>query len=264
MDLKIRIISAIVALLIVIPLILLGDIYFEIGICVVAALAFKELLDLKKSHDTYPNAMVVIGLIGMLLLILSNNVDASIYKGFTYQLISLITLAIIIPIVFYKDNKYTIKDAFFLLGMVFFLGLVFNVFIIMRLRDLNTFIFLIIIPIVNDIFAYLIGSLIGKHKMCKRISPNKSWEGSVAGLVLGSSVGLVIYHFLIAPINFKIVIITLILSVVGQIGDIVMSKIKRENEIKDFSNLMPGHGGILDRIDSLIFVFLAYIFLMAI
>jgi phosphatidate cytidylyltransferase len=62
----------------------------------------------------------------------------------------------------------------------------------------------------------------------------------------------------------KVIIITLILSIVGQFGDLLFSKIKRENEIKDFSNIMPGHGGILDRLDSLMFVILAYIILFSV
>lgn len=260
---KKRVISAIVALIIIVPLILLGGIYFQLGVCVIATLAFKEIIDLKKSHDEIPNLMIFLGLICLIFLILSNSIDASIYKGFTYQLMALMTIMMIMPIIFYKDNKYTSKNAFYLLGIIFFLGLIFNLFIIIRTRGLYTFLFLIIIPMVNDIFAYLVGMKFGKNKMCKTISPNKTWEGSIGGLVFGSVCGLVFYHFLIGKIGIKIIIVTLLLSAIGQLGDLVMSKIKRENEIKDFSNIMPGHGGILDRLDSSIFVFLAYIFLMA-
>ncbi len=263
-DLKIRIISGAIALLIVVPLIILGGIAFEVGICIIATLAFKELIDLKKSHEPYPSTMVFIGLLCMLSLVLSNNIDASIYKGITYQLFALIALLLIIPVIFYKEDVYTSKDAFYLLGITLFLGLIFNLFTIIRMRSLALFIFLIIVPMFNDIFAYLIGSKIGKHKMCTSISPKKSWEGSAGGLIVGSICGLIIYHFFVGSITFKIVLMTLILSASGQLGDLVMSRIKRENGIKDFSNIMPGHGGILDRIDSTIFVFLAYIFLMII
>ena len=114
---------------------------------------------------------------------------------------------------------------------------------------------------VNDIFAYFIGSKFGKNKMCVSISPNKTWEGSIGGLVLGTSSGLIFYKLLIGNITIKVVLITLILSIIGQIGDLIMSRIKRENDIKDYSNIMPGHGGILDRLDSSIFVFITYIFL---
>ena len=99
--------------------------------------------------------------------------------------------------------------------------------------------------------------------MCKEISPNKTWEGSIGGLLAGSVISLIFYNFLISSIDIKLVIITIILSIVGQIGDLIMSKIKRENGIKDFSNILPGHGGILDRLDSSIFVVLAYALMMS-
>ena len=166
------------------------------------------------------------------------------------------------PTVFYKNNEYEMQDAIYLLGIILFLGLSFNIFLIIRLRNIKIFGFLILIPTLNDIFAYLIGSKFGKHKMCEKISPHKTWEGSLGGLLVGTIGSIVYYYFLIGNINLKVIAITIILSVAGQIGDLVMSKIKRENEIKDFSNLMPGHGGMLDRLDSTIFVFMTYMFLM--
>ena len=117
---------------------------------------------------------------------------------------------------------------------------------------------------VTDIFAMLGGKYFGKHKMCPKLSPKKTWEGAISGTLCGSVVGIVFYSLLVGNLTFRVVIITILLSIVGQMGDLVMSKIKRENEIKDFSNIMPGHGGILDRIDSIIFVFLMYMFLLII
>lgn len=260
---KTRVISAIVALIIVVPLILLGGIYFEFGVCLLAALAYKEIVDLKKSHNELPPLMILFGLLGILFLVLSNNIAASIYRGFTYQILALIVVSLLVPTLFYKD-KYTTKDAFYLIGNVLFLGLIFNIFIIIRFRGIKMFIFLLLIPIINDIFAYLVGRKFGKHKMCKDISPKKTWEGSVGGLVIGTIAASLFYHFVIGGLNLKMIIVILILSCAGQIGDLIMSKVKRENEIKDFSNIMPGHGGILDRLDSSIFVFLTYIFLMII
>lgn len=259
---KKRIVSAVIALIIIIPLILIGGIWFQLGVCILGALAFKEIIDLKKSHQEYPTFMIFIGLISLVSLILSNNIDASIYNGFTYQLLALIIFAIIVPVIFYQENVYSSHDAFYLLGVVLFLGIVFNLFIILRLRNLWLFVFLLIIPIFNDIFAYLIGSKLGKHKMCPKISPNKTWEGSIGGLIFGSIAGVVFYGLMVNNITLGVIITTVVLSVVGQMGDLVMSRIKRENGIKDFSNIMPGHGGILDRLDSIIFVFIAYMFLM--
>ncbi|MBO5478778.1 MAG: phosphatidate cytidylyltransferase [Clostridia bacterium] len=110
----------------------------------------------------------------------------------------------------------------------------------------------------TDVFAYMIGRTIGKHKFSK-ISPNKTIEGCVGGIL-----GAVIFGLLLAfcfntffNTNFSyiaIILIEIVLSVVGQIGDFAASSIKRYVGIKDFSNLIPGHGGMLDRIDSVIFI----------
>ena len=97
--------------------------------------------------------------------------------------------------------------------------------------------------------------------MCPKISPHKTWEGFIGGLIGGSIVGLIVYSNLLGSLTFKAILVTFILSFIGQIGDLFYSKIKRENKIKDFSNLMPGHGGVLDRVDSLSFVVFAYVIL---
>lgn len=118
----------------------------------------------------------------------------------------------------------------------------------------------------SDIFAYLVGSRIGKHKFTK-ISPNKSIEGCVAG-VLGAVIIAIIYTILInnimdLDISILIASITvMILSIIGQTGDLTASSIKRYSGIKDFSEVIPGHGGLLDRIDSVILILpFAYILL---
>ncbi len=117
----------------------------------------------------------------------------------------------------------------------------------------------------TDLFAYIFGKAIGKHKFSE-ISPNKTIEGAVGG-VIGSLVFMLPYtyamnYFFQMDYSYIYVIIMgVVLSLVGQIGDFAASSIKRHVEIKDFSDLIPGHGGILDRIDSLIFLApYAYIF----
>lgn len=261
---KKRIISAIVALIIVVPLIILGDYFFALGVSVVAMLAYKELIDLKKSHGEYPKLMIFLGLFCLLSLVLSNYLNFSVYRGITYQVITMMLLLLLVPVIFYQNDKYTTKDAFYLIGITLLLGIIFNLFIVIRNRGLYLFVYLLIVPLVTDIFAMLGGKMFGKHKMCPKLSPKKTWEGSVVGLIGGSLVGVIFYGLLVGDFTLRIVIVSMFLSIVGQMGDLVMSKIKRENDIKDFSNIMPGHGGILDRIDSVIFVFLMYMFLLII
>ena len=104
--------------------------------------------------------------------------------------------------------------------------------------------------------------LIGKHKLTK-ISPKKTIEGSVVGTIVSTIIATTYYAMFISNENIiKIIFVVIILSIIGQIGDLFFSLIKRENDIKDFSNLIPGHGGVLDRIDSIIFVLITFVFMM--
>lgn len=107
----------------------------------------------------------------------------------------------------------------------------------------------------TDSFAYLVGMRFGKHKLAPTISPNKSIEGAVGGYVFGFLISFIYaLIFLRGYLNFNIYIIgSLLMPIVGQIGDLAFSSIKRIKHIKDFGELFPEHGGVLDRIDSLLF-----------
>ena len=102
--------------------------------------------------------------------------------------------------------------------------------------------------------------MIGKHKLLEVISPNKTWEGFIGGSLVGTFVCTVFYVTVIDPSVqlFSMTLIVLFLSIIGQLVDLFFSAIKRYYNVKDFSNIMPGHGGVLDRLDSIIFVLLTY------
>ncbi len=114
-----------------------------------------------------------------------------------------------------------------------------------------------------DTGAYLFGVAFGKHKMIPAISPNKTWEGSIGGYVTGLVVSLVYGLLVLKQLPSGLVIAgSVVLPLVAQVGDLSFSSIKRRFQIKDFSNLIPGHGGVLDRIDSLVFCLMIFISLM--
>ena len=259
---KTRVISAIVAAIIVIPLFLLGGWIFNLGVVIIASLAYLEILKLKESHKNFPNIIRVLGFLALALTVLSGfNIGFYSY-GLSFLSISATCLLLLIPTVFIENDKYTTKDALYLVGFILLIGSFFNLLIAIRNTNGGKWLllYLVLIAVVTDTFAYVIGSLIGKHKLIPSVSPKKSVEGSVGGSVVGTIVCTIIYINLVSnEINmFLLIIMTFILTVVGQIGDLFFSKIKRENKIKDFSNIMPGHGGILDRLDSLSFIILCY------
>ncbi|MCQ2383149.1 MAG: phosphatidate cytidylyltransferase, partial [Clostridia bacterium] len=124
--------------------------------------------------------------------------------------------------------------------------------------------FVLIGVLMNDTGAYFVGILFGKHKMNPRISPKKTWEGFIGGIAVSMICSLLwatlwsIGGFPILPILdhthwYWVLIASILLPIMGDIGDFVFSAIKRHFGVKDFSQLIPGHGGILDRIDSVIF-----------
>ena len=173
-----------------------------------------------------------------------------------------IFLLYFIPVVFIDDTeKYSITDALYVLGCTLFLGVAYNSFIIISNSSINYLVYVVLITVITDTFAYFTGYFIGTHKMCEKISPKKTWEGAFGGSIVGTIVPALFYLYMINP-NINIYLLlgtTLVLSIIGQIGDLFFSSIKRHYKIKDFSNLIPGHGGILDRLDSIIFVSLAFI-----
>ncbi len=257
---KTRIISAIVMLIIVGPIVWYGGALFRLGATIVSILALKEILDLKVSHGTIPHSVVLVSILSLALIVLGNLEDSySIMYGITYRGIAILLLALLGMSLFYKNDEYRATDALVLIGAILLIGTAFNTMIFVRMFSLYKFIFLILIFILTDTFAYICGRIFGKHKLIPHVSPNKTIEGSVMGTIIGTIGAGLFYHFMIASINYKVIIGTFILSILGQMGDLIFSKIKRENKIKDFSNLIPGHGGILDRLDSTIAIMLGYL-----
>ena len=106
----------------------------------------------------------------------------------------------------------------------------------------------------SDSGAYIVGSLIGKNKLFERISPKKTWEGAISGFVFSVICGLLfIRAFRLMKVNAEAFILVSVLSIMGQIGDLAESMIKRSYNVKDSGSILPGHGGMLDRIDSFLF-----------
>lgn len=153
----------------------------------------------------------------------------------------------------YKDIAYTFLGIFYVVYFTMFLALIYG-------KEIGPIViwYTFIAAWGTDIFAYLVGRHFGKHKFSK-VSPKKSVEGCIAGTI-GAVVFMLIYTYIANTYwgqNYSYIFIGavgVLLSLLSQVGDFAASSIKRYVDIKDYSNLIPGHGGMLDRIDSLIFI----------
>lgn len=262
-----RVISAIVMILVFIPFLILGGTYFTVLVSVLGMMGLYELMHIRKEKSEFPLFMRIIAYLMVVFLIVSNS-DAVVFQyNLDYRIVSFLIFIFLAPLVFINDSKkYNFSDALFLVGSVVFVGLSFNLLVITRNFNIMYIIYLLLITTITDTFALFTGMLIGKHKLAPEISPNKTIEGAIGGSIMGTVVATAFY---VTVINYNISIvvvalITALLTVVGQVGDLAFSAIKRYYGKKDFSNLIPGHGGVLDRFDSLIFVVLAFILALGI
>jgi len=261
---KRRVFSALFIILIAIPLIVEGDKVFACSIGIIGILALKEILDLKKSHEPIPFVMSLIFYCCLIMIIYISPFEFSDLVGINYRFLSFLLIFYFLPCLYYNSKgKYSTKDAFYFLGVTLFLGIACHNVVMIRVRSLWLFLYIILVPILTDTFALLFGMLIGRHKLSPLISPKKTWEGSVLGTLCASVISIVFYWAFVGKMAvLPLIVLTVLLSIAGQLGDLLFSKVKRENEIKDFSDLIPGHGGILDRFDSIIFVSIVFTLLI--
>ena len=163
----------------------------------------------------------------------------------------------------YEWNKIFIKKNYiYLLGYLILLVFFISLLKIYNAESYNLkFLWLVLIAWLTDIGGYIFGKLFGGPKLIK-ISPNKTWSGALGSLILSQFACLIFFLDNSYKINFNIFFYQFLLSIAGQIGDILMSYIKRLNDKKDTSNFIPGHGGFLDRVDGLIWIFILGNFLI--
>jgi len=164
------------------------------------------------------------------------------------ELLLLLTLA-----VFDASNSFDEIACVFLMSALIGYGLYFINFLNNYSKWLLGYI--VVITYATDCFAYFSGSLLGKHKLINRVSPNKTIEGFIGGWLMGTILSFVwayLFNFFYMEV-YVIAVASICLPIISQIGDLVFSMIKRHYGVKDFSNLIPGHGGILDRLDSTFF-----------
>lgn len=260
-----RVITAIVLLAISVPIIIIGGIPLYLLGSFLSLVAIYELIRMRenepKENKIIPFEAKLFSFFGVLYLVFADiNIPEIIqYKVDMNTLI--VTIFFILLVVLIRET-FSINTAGFTLISILYVGLCFHSLLFLRIKGLEYLIYILLIISFTDTFAYFFGVKFGKHKIAPKISPKKSYEGSIAGALFGTVIGVVFGYFYLPYTVGSLIIMSFIVSCFGQIGDLVASSIKRRYKIKDFGNIFPGHGGVLDRLDSALFASLALYFII--
>ena len=306
---KRRIITAIILAILLIPVVIVPELVkvFEFLVILLSIFASLEVLNMYDKERVLPKKMKAVSVICTLILyfamvdnflvckdtLICKFLDIFDFKLDIYLALGGIFLIFMFCMVFIHDLNAS--DVGKCLLEVIYVGVTFASFTVLRSYGVRFIVYLLIISCTTDIFALVFGLKFGKHKMAPYISPKKSWEGAIGGTAVATALGFIFLYFYryFAPlfhngssINFFdgvfgyseftkpgmiifMILLSASMSVCSQIGDLVASKLKRYYGIKDYSNLFPGHGGILDRFDSALFsssillVFIVYGYILS-
>jgi phosphatidate cytidylyltransferase len=242
--------------LIILPFItflFLGGIYLKYFVLILSLAGMYELYKVIKFKSINPFSYVGYFLCLAFYLTLGKNID---YKFIFFAIIFSLLIMFCIPIL---DNKYNFIDISVTLLAFLYIAVFFSFIVLVDNKQYgNYYVWLIFISSwMCDTSAYYSGKFFGKTKLCPKISPKKTVEGSIGGL-LGSTFSCGLFGAFIisqgAPVSLMhFIIIGIICGVFSQLGDLAASSIKRFVGVKDYGHLIPGHGGILDRFDSILF-----------
>lgn len=251
---KQRIITAIIAAAVFLPIVIFGGLPFVVLAYLLASIALYELLKMRNLKLFSVPGFIALAVLWIFLL---PEQFQEFLKVLHYSKVEFALLAVLLFLTYTvaTKNRFTFDDVAFSTMATLYIGMGFLYFIETREAGLIYIFYSLFIIWATDSGAYFIGRAIGKNKLWPEISPNKTVEGFLGGIVCAVIVAVLFVLF--TDINATLVeltIITILLSIFGQVGDLVESALKRHYAVKDSGTILPGHGGILDRFDSLLFV----------
>ena len=272
-----RIITAIVALCVFVPIVIFSDTWvFPVAISLCAVIGIIEMLGCigHKKNLFFTIPLCIVAAFVPLYMRYSYENGANLFEALKLVIgIAFIVALYVFGVAVFANKKIAVTDAGLIFAMSFYIVAAFGA--IVYIHDfINNGVYIYLLTFicawVTDSFAYFSGRFFGKHKLIPSVSPKKTMEGAIGGVifcVIGMLVfGLVIEKFFnpdgLIEANYLVLAISgVFISVVSQIGDLIMSLVKRHYGIKDYGKLFPGHGGILDRFDSVLAVSLILAFI---
>ncbi len=253
-----RIITAVAGIPILLGFLFLGELPFFLLVTLIVVLALIEFSLFYKKSDAKPDVAIVL-FTGAAFCFFSFLYGV---KGFLFGLI-LAAFLISMRKLFWRCS-FPIKSVALTIFAPIYVGFLLSHLILIRKVDSYGVLLVLTVFLATwtcDISAYFLGSLFGKRKLAPKISPHKTWEGAIGGLL---ATALVVSCFWFIPVLnfFERILMGVVIAIFGQLGDLVESKLKRTVGAKDSGAILPGHGGILDRFDSLILSAPAAFYLM--
>jgi len=223
--------------------------WFTVLVAIWGVLAVFEFYKLAAGAKLQP--LTYFGLIWALLFILSP------HFSYDFLIPLLLTSAVVLPLIWLLGRAK--KEGAFLgwawtLGGILYIGWLLSYFVALRgLEDGRNWVFFALFTtFASDTAAFFVGRALGRHKLAPRVSPGKTWEGTIAG-VFGAIIVSLLFTMLIPISYWQAIVLGILVSIFGQLGDLTESLLKRNMGVKDSGRLIPGHGGFLDRIDSVVF-----------
>ncbi|MBQ9940519.1 MAG: phosphatidate cytidylyltransferase [Clostridia bacterium] len=250
-----RIITAVLMIAVLLPVMYFsGGYIFEIAVAFLSVVAVYELLECTQLTKEY----------AVCIPLFLYAVAMPLYVGISYRYVynlTVLVIFVIFSVSVFSKGKCSIEKLASLSAFVVYVVSSFTALIILRRGEFGEYIIWLVIigACVTDTAAYFTGFVCGKHKLIPDVSPKKTVEGAVGGIVFCTA-AYIIYGLWVEktfPVKADILFLGIagfIVSIVSQLGDLVASKIKRHYNIKDFGKIFPGHGGVLDRFDSIIAV----------
>lgn len=249
-----RLISAVVGLPILLSLVWFGGWYYVFGVLVCAVWSAVEVYLMGRRAGYSPSPVILVG--GTAALTVAPFVPGLPADSVSLVLLTVVLVASLAYLVSRSEKGQTALHDFLLsLGGAAYLGLLFGYLVALRLLPdgRGWLVLLLLGTFASDTAAYVVGRAWGRHKLAPVVSPNKTREGAIGGLAIGTLANLALIALLGLPLGLgAAIVVGVLMNLAGQLGDLAESALKRGLQAKDAGGLIPGHGGMLDRADSLL------------